>query len=415
MKIFERKNRILAAILFTGAFLRIYGLERQPLSGDDAAVAVSAWNYVDSGNLGPTMWNHPPLRNLTVYASLWLFGEGTWGLKMTSVVLGSLSAPLLYAVSRRIFHSESIAALAGLFLALDPLHIDFSRQAVHEVYMMFFTLAGIAGAFKYRDTCRPFWLLCAGAFFGFGLASKWYVVFPLAATYTLLVASALRREEGGMREKVSALSFLSAALILFPFFLYLLVYTPWFQRGYDLKEWFSLQYAMYLETKNHSGYNPFDFDLDHHAGLWFLKPVAFADFMLKGGRPTILLGLANPLVWLLTLPSLFYLAYKGVKERKIEFIFIFSTFWLSYVPLLVARRPVWAHTAFSVIPFAFMAVSYMLVDSTIRVRRRTLLLTGYVIALMLLSIPLYLLAIGQGLEIGFLKSMVMLYRPAYEH
>lgn len=410
-----RRTKLIAVAVVTliGAMMRLYGLGSQPLSGDDAGVAVSAWHYVDTGNLGPTMWNHPPLRNLLVYASLWLFGGGVWGLKIASLATGILSIPLLFFLALRIFKTQTIAALAAFFLAVDPLHIDFSRQAVHEVYMMFFSLSGILLALEYQDGGKPVRAIFSGVCFGLGLASKWYVAFPLLATVAFLIYGVFKRPPANA-EKTASLFFVISALIMLPFLTYLLTFLPWFQRGYGIAEWFSLQRAMYGETKIHSGYNPYGFELDHNAALWFVKPVAFADFIFAEGRPKVLLGIAHPLVWLLTIPSILYLLSHAVRQKIREYWFLFSLFWFSYLPFLAAQRPIWAHTAFSVLPFGFMAISFALVDCTSGMRRRTLLLSGYVLAVLLLAVPLYLLAVGRGLDMEWLRPIVLWYRPSYE-
>ena len=65
---------IVLLISLTGLCLRIFNLHLQPLTIDDVSVVVSAVNYMETGHLGPTMWNHPNLRNIFVYFFIWLFG-----------------------------------------------------------------------------------------------------------------------------------------------------------------------------------------------------------------------------------------------------------------------------------------------------------------------------------------------------
>lgn len=404
----------IAALTFLAAFLRFYGLSAQPLSADDHSVGVSAWNYMERGVLGPTMWNHPPLRNILVYLSASAFGEGAWGLKLVSFSLGVLSIPALFLAARRIFGSAKIALLAAFFLAIDPLHVDFSRQAVHEVYMMFFSLAGIYLALTYRDGGKPLWLIVSGAMFGAGLSSKWYVLFPLAATFGLLIHDALTRPAAAKREKYAGLVFISAALIALPLTLYLLAFIPWFQRGYDLADWVALQHSLYAETAAHQGYNPYGFEIDHKAYLWFVKPVAFADFIISGGRPVVLLGISNFLVWLFTLPSIIYIAYKGVREKTAGYNYLLALFAFSYAPLIITSRPIWAHTAFSVIPYAFMAIAYCLHEFIGGKKNGKIIASAYLLAVVLMTCPLYLLAIGKGLEYEWLRPIVLLYKPSYE-
>lgn len=406
-------------LLLLAFVLRSYGFSSQPPSADDLSAGLSAIRYMEGGQLGPTMWNHPVLRNILVYLSLQLLGGGIWGLKIVSLVLGTLSVPLLGAAARRILKDDGAALMAAFFLAVDPLHIDYSRQAVQEVYMPFFILSGILLSMKYMqkmkqtDRTSPLLLILSGVSFGLGLASKWYVAFPLLITCACLSYNAVR-DSGDSSGKISKLIFHFSALIVLPLTIYLLTFAPWFARGYDLSEWAYLQKAMSLETATHTGYNPFTLELDHRASLWFIKPVAFADFILDGSRPVVLLGMSNPLVWLLTIPSTIFVLYRGIRERIADHLYLAALFWLTYIPFLLAHRPIWAHSAFSVIPFSFMAVSTSLVSLLKGKRFGRLSLLLYLISVVIIGAPLYLLATGKGLEIGWLRPLVERFRPGFE-
>ena len=74
----------LAFITLLALFLNGFQLASQPVSHDDFDVALSAINYMESGQLGPTMWNHPCLRNILVYYALRAFGSGVLGVKTES-------------------------------------------------------------------------------------------------------------------------------------------------------------------------------------------------------------------------------------------------------------------------------------------------------------------------------------------
>jgi 4-amino-4-deoxy-L-arabinose transferase-like glycosyltransferase len=403
-----------ALIVLTGFILRFYGLSEQPPSEDDIAVAISAWNYLDTGNLGPTMWNHPPLRNILVYYSCLIFGGGVWGVKSVSLVIGTLSIILIGLLARRLFRSDGIAGLAMLFLAVDALHIDFSRQAVHEIYMMFFTLVGVYFALKYRDGGRLSLIVLSGAFFGLGIASKWDVAVPAFLTALFMAYLIVSDGRLGKDEKVPGTVSMFFCLFLSAFITYLLVFIPWFSRGYGFSEWISLQKFMYIETVTHGGYHPYSLELDYKAYLWFLKPGGFADFIFTGGEPIVLLGVTNPAVWLLAIPSMTYLLFRGVKDRTVEYVFVFIVFLALYVPLLMTERPIWIHTAFTLLPFVFMAISFTVMAFISRLKRRLLALCLYLMIVIGISAPLYLLAIGKGLEIEVLRPFVERYEPSYE-
>jgi dolichyl-phosphate-mannose--protein O-mannosyl transferase len=406
--------RLMLFITLCGFVLRAYGISSQPLTDDDLYVAISAANFMERGHLGPTMWNHPVLRNILVYGSLQLFGGGAWGLKGASLVLGTLSVPLLGLTARSIFRGTAVACTAALFLALDPLHIDYSRQAVQEVYMMFFGLAGIYAALRFDENGNALWLVSSGLAFGLGVASKWYVIFPLAVTGAYLVYRTTASPATGRTARLGTMLGIVAVFGLVPVTTYLLTFIPWFERGYGISEWLLLQKAMYLESTTHGGYNPYSLELDHNALVWFLKPVSYSDMTNGNGTPRILLGMANPLVWLATLPALFHVARKALATRDPGSWFLVALFSCTYVPFVMTTRPIWAHTAFSVLPFAFMAVAYALWNGTAHLACRRNLILAYFLLLAITTVPLYVLAIGRGHDSPWLRAIVEAYRPSNE-
>jgi len=395
-----------------GFILRAWGLSSQQLSGDDIEVAVSAVRYMESGHLG-TMWHHPELRNILVYASMSISG-GVWGLKSISLILGSLSVPLLALTSRQIIKHEGAALMAAFFLAVDPLHIDFSRQAVHEVYMMFFALLGIFLSLRFKDNPKPALLFMGCAGFGLGIASKWYVAFPMAITFLYLLYDTVKKPVSDGRLKRHTAVFLSVAFFAVPATVYLLTFIPWFQRGFTLSEWVALQLEMFREASTHRGNIPYTVELEHKAYLWFVKPVVFADFTYGKDGPGVLLGMGNPFVWLLTIPALLYAGVEAVKKRHGRNCFLAGLFCFSYFPFVLAKRPIWVHSAFSVLPFAFMAIAYFLTDIAGSKPNRKRLLLFYLLMVTIAAVPLYILAVGKGFQIPLFKPLFELYRPSFE-
>ena len=402
-------------ITLLGLALRVFGLISQSVSRDDIAVSFSAWNYVKAGHLGPTMWNHPNLRKILVYFSMNILGSNIWGLKINSLLFGTLSVFFTGMLAKNIFKNNSIAYLAAFLLAVDSLHIDFSRQAVHEVYMLFFFITGIFFFLKFLDKRKLIFLVLSGILFGLGISSKWYVVFPLITTYLFCIYQVVFKEHREIKSKLKYFFLITSTYTFLPLTIYLLTYIPWFSRGFNIIEWFNLQKIMLAETITHSGYIPYGFELDHKAFLWFIKPVAFADFVIAYGKPKVLLAITNPLVWLLTIPAILFLIFKGCKENRFEFIYLSSLFIFSYLPFLLTKRPIWSHTAFAVLPYALMAISYLFIQLLKDKKYRRSFISIYLLLVIVISIPLYLLSIGKGLEIKHLKPLVEVYRPDYEH
>lgn len=400
-------------ITLFGFILRYYGLATQPPTGDDPLVAVSAINYMERGHIGPTMWNHPHLRDIFVYAGLKVFGGENLVLRAASLALGTFAIPLLASVAVRMLKCREAALLAAFFFAIDPVHIDYSRQSIQEVYMPFFILAGVCYALGYLDSRKPFMLIISGLSFGLGMASKWYVLFPLMISNIYLGYKIFRDSQSEFQMKLQEIFFLFTACCVIPFTVYLLTFIPWFERGYGISDWFILHKSMLAETKAHGGYSPYTLKLDIKASLWFLKPVSYVDVAAGDGKVLALFAITNPLVWLLTIPAIMNAGYRGFKEKKEGLIFLCCLFLITYLPFLMTRRPIWVHSAFSILPFAFMASAYML-RCFLEKAWAKYFYYSYLALVCVVFIPLYLLAIGKGEEITALQPVVEWARINYE-
>ena len=412
----------LAFITLLALFLNGFQLARQPVSHDDYYVALSAINYMESGQLGPTMWNHPDLRNILVYYALRTFGTGVLGVKGVSLLLGTLCTPLIGLVTRRMFKDDLIALIAAFLWACDALVIDFSRQGINDIYLAFFPLAAIYLVYRYRESGNQGWLLGSAICFGLGLASKWSAVFPLLVTFALLIAAIHKETKDAIRVRIAGYCHTAVMLLLVPALVYLLTFIPWFGRGYSITEWPALQRSMFLETSQHTGYKPKQWDdRDNRAYKWFVVPSVFVDPFMNMDAPdggtrelpefeksaTVVLGVANPLVWLLTLPAIFFLLRRAARERDEGAGYLAGLFLVSYLPLVCSPRPIWLNTALSVLPYAIIAVAWFVRSVVSRFKRQELVLAAYLLLVLLVASPLYLLAIGKGVRIPVVKDYLM--------
>lgn len=416
----NRRFLLLTLLLTLAGFaLRIYHLAEQPASVDDYSVAITAINYLENGQLGPTMWNHPALRNILVYSSMQLFGSGLWGVKGWSILFGTLTVPLLAMVGRRIFHSGPVALIAAFLWMIDPLPIDFSRQAINDIYLAFFPLAAILCAFVFRERRNPWWLVAAGILFGLGLASKWSVLFQLVPTGLLLLTAEWKQRTAGEAGRGGRVLLLVATLLVLPATIYFLTFFPWFGRGYSLAEWPALQHAMYRETKLHTGYHK-NIEGDHLAYQWFIRPVTYRDIFFYRGdagavrqepsveeNVAILFVIADPLVWLLVLPATLLAGYRGVRARDEGLCFLTGLFYLSYLPLAITARPIWVNTALVVLPYGLLAVAWLLWEGLGRFAVRNRLVVAYLALVTVIAVPQYLMAIGDGLRLPYFRDYLL--------
>ncbi len=353
-----RRTGLLVAVLVLATALRIIGITTvpEPLwdEGENRAAAI---NYAEEGFPGPGNWYQPYLSNLVLYASMGIFGDTPIGWRMPGTLFGILSVYLVYRLALQLFRSESIALLAGLLLAIDPLHISLSRMAKEETLSEALIILCLYFALRYRERLLPRYVVLSGLMLGLGAAVKWYAVFIIPVIAAICFGTLLQRgEDAGERFRRALL--VVSSLLLLPATAYLMAFYPWFGRGYTLSDFIWLQEDMYL-LQNAIAKELFVNMtwLSGRASEWFTMPQISG---LEVPIPQVMVGIlymGNPFVWRLVLPAIAYAGYRLVKWRSFAAGAVMSLFGAQYLPLLIIRRPIFVHSAMSVLPVAVIAIS----------------------------------------------------------
>ena len=328
------------------------------MHGDDLLAGQTARNFVEFGWPGPTMWHHPRLRDLLVHWSTGALGAGAWGLKVWSVLLGTLCVPATGCLVRIVGRNRTGAILAAAIVATDPLHVDFSRQAINDVYVSFFPVAAILALLAYAKHRRPWQIVVAGAppgardgleverrvpgrrgrraddprrGRGGGLAagegrgdsrstSPRWSCFPPPCTCS-------RSGRGSAGATTSSSSSASRA--------------PWGRRP---------SRPPAIAGTMVAGYQGYLIG----AWRWFLQPVWWVDAAPAaggGGGVLFLPGVGNPVTWLATLPAAGWAAWRWFHSRDRAAGTLLVLWLAAYLPFVLVRRPIWVNAAVIVVPF----------------------------------------------------------------
>jgi 4-amino-4-deoxy-L-arabinose transferase-like glycosyltransferase len=353
----RRLGIVLAAATLVALALRAWGLTDQPVHGDDLLAGATARNFVEFGWPGPTMWHHPRLRDLLVHWSVGALGANPWGLKVWSVLVGTLCVPATGYLVWLVGGSRMGAILAAAIVAVDPLHVDFSRQAINDVYVSFFPVAAIVALLVYANRRRPWQIVVSGLLLALGMASKWSAAFPFASAAALTLPAVVA-EAGSRRARVAELSLEFSALVLLPAGVYVLSFWPWFGRGHDLLEFVRFQRAMGAMAASTTGYAG-SMAAGYQGYLigawrWVVQPVWWVDSIPPapgGGSILYLTGVGNPLTWLATLPAAGWSAWRWFRSRDRAAGYLLILWLAAYLPFVLVQRPIWANAAVIVVPF----------------------------------------------------------------
>lgn len=157
--------------------------------------------YVPNCNL-----EHPFLAKALMAAGIAVFGVTDLGWRISNVILGTLSIPILFAFVYLVSGNRKLSYLASLIFAADTLFFVHSSAGLIDVPSIFFSLLGFSFYFLSWSYRKVDHFIVSGVFFGLALLSKETALFALAVipTYELIF--------GGGGVKASALKTLKVVL-----------------------------------------------------------------------------------------------------------------------------------------------------------------------------------------------------------
>ena len=172
---------------------------------------------------------HPPVGKWMIALGLAIFGPGSsFGWRFTAALVGTLSVMLTAWAAHRLFRSHTLAASAGLLLAVDGHHIVLSRTGILDIFLSFWVLAAFCALLLDREDGRRrlaarlgalaspdgrlgpvalaggpwlgvrWWRLAAGVCLGLAVGVKWSALAFVAAfgLLTVLWDASARRTAG---------------------------------------------------------------------------------------------------------------------------------------------------------------------------------------------------------------------------
>jgi 4-amino-4-deoxy-L-arabinose transferase-like glycosyltransferase len=177
---------MVAIVLAIAAFLGLHDLTSLPpgLHGDEAAAGLEARRILDEGWNGPyspLALGQPSGPLYLTAASVWLFGNTIFAVRLVPAVMGTLTVAVLYFLLRRNLGAR--AALVGAaLLAVMTWHVHFARIGVPVATWPFVVLVATGALMEALRSGSWFWWAAAGATAGLGIYA--YNAHPLVLGIT---------------------------------------------------------------------------------------------------------------------------------------------------------------------------------------------------------------------------------------
>lgn len=395
------RRALALGVLLVAAYLRLRALDALPAPfWDEWLHAPTAVNYASRGLIDPDDWWHPPLQHLVRAAGIALLGDGPLGYRMPSVVFGLAAVALVVLLARRLTDDPLAPWVAGALLAADPLHVVLSRSSAEEVVVGTLMLGAVVLALEALD--RPFpWAVPLGLALGLTMATKWYYAGAAAVVAGAVAVASWRRGERG----AARVAYLLACLGALPVATYLASYLPWFAAGHSLREWWQLQLDMSRMVRAvRADMGSAVFAPSRSALDWFTRPVAMGVRPEGPGAPAVLFLTAFPLT-LLVLPAVAWAGWSGVRRGSAPRLVVAGVFAVTWLPLLLVRRPIYVYSATSLLPYAWTLVAVGAGEAVARSRRSPRWLAALAVAALVAGLALFPVLAGTG-DPGVLRPLV---------
>ncbi len=182
----------LSALTLLAFVLRTVRLDLQPLWWDEGWSVYFATADIPSMLARTAVDIHPPFYYLLLHIWILIGGPSSIALRLFSVLVGTLSIPLLFFLGRRLF-SMRVGIMAALTMAVAPFHIYYSQETRMYALVTLLVLCSMylfLSLLENEETAsssRIHWLLYA-VVTSLAMYTQYYAIFiPLSQTIIIVI------------------------------------------------------------------------------------------------------------------------------------------------------------------------------------------------------------------------------------
>lgn len=338
-------------------------------------------------------WLHPPLAKYTQALGISIFGENTFGWRISSVIFGVFVVLTVYLLAEELFQTKALSLLAAGLASLDGLLLVQSRIAMNDIHVTFFILLTLLLYLRYLKRKQQWlsqkkpkldisrvWIANVVVALAAGLAmgSKWSGLFALMIVVVCEVVlfgreilkvffKQLTQPELLKSFKITFISLVT--LVVFPVVVYVLSYAHMFAQGKSLicfKD-AAIEGECYFERIQSQNQTIFEGYISHFAQLhrqtwwyqtnlkaehsyesrpiqWFLntRPVWYSVEYEKDGQVANIYAQGNPaLFWLGDLAIIASLIWMVLNYRQLGLLKKPKTNYFKLLFLVFSYFSVW--------------------------------------------------------------------------
>jgi uncharacterized protein (TIGR03663 family) len=166
---FERTFLLILVIAF---ILRFWSLDLKLFHHDESIHAWFSYELLTKGAWSYDPSYHGPFLYYVTSGMFALLGDSDLVARLLPSLFGFLLLPLVYAIYRLGYLDRNQTLVAGLFLAVSPDMVYFSRFLRHDIFMLFFTLLFVVALLSYFERGQTRFAVIAAVAAAGGLCCK---------------------------------------------------------------------------------------------------------------------------------------------------------------------------------------------------------------------------------------------------
>ena len=189
----RQKNITQLSIVFflpiiIASLIRFWDLGLRPFHSDEGVNSFFLLNLFNRNyyHYDPANYHGPFLYYIGLIP-FYILGLSDFSFRFMPALFGIMVVALLYPLRRKLGKMGLLTA--GLLIALSPATSFFSRDTIHEIYFVFFSLAVVVSFFLYSETRKSRYIYFAAASFAFVITIKETYILTFAV-YALSLAIA---------------------------------------------------------------------------------------------------------------------------------------------------------------------------------------------------------------------------------
>lgn len=441
----KRFATICVALIIFAFFSRIWRVEYPShFYFDEIYHAFTAQRFLHNDPKGYEFWNtppagvayewtHPPVAKLLMALGMLVFGENSFGWRISSVLFGTGIVFLVGRLAWIAFHDKRITLLALFFAAIDELLIAMSRIAMNDVHVIFFILASVIVYIKFKRMeydskvllfSKFKTLAICVVFLGLALASKWTALYLIPAYGIDQILTILTKR------KIPALPILLLAPILSLFLVvgvYLASYTQFFLQGHSFPIFIQLQQQMWwyhtgLKATHAYQSRPEQWLLDIRPVWLFVDYAQYAKgyvaniyntdnpFLLWGGLASILFTASAIILKVVRVKKTKeYALHVGFFPQPWEVYFFLLLYFILWVPWIFSPRIMFFYHYAPSLPFLFILLARTCVKLWEHGRNSQALIKGFLVLIVIAFLAIYPLNSGLFIPISYTNTLFTIF------